>query len=484
MQLGMIGLGRMGANLVRRLMRDGHECVVYDVNPDAVKALAGEGADRRRPRSRSSSASSSTPRAVWIMVPAAVVDATVERARAAARRGRHRHRRRQLLLPRRHRRARRAAPSGIHYVDVGTSGGVFGLERGFCLMIGGEDDVVAAPRPDLRHDRARRRRRAAHPGSHRRAVDRRERLPPLRPERRRPLREDGPQRHRVRAHGRVRRGPQHPQARQRRQARRATTTPRRRRCATRSYYQYDLDIPDVAEVWRRGSVVASWLLDLTAHSLSASRPTSPTSRAASPTPARVAGRSIAAIDEGVPAPVLTTALYERFTSRGEADFADKVLSAMRKEFGGHDEKTDVGETKWRSRVPLRRARVLRRDGRPRAQEDLPRALHMVKRGDLDIPVIGVASSQWTVDQLRDRAARRHRAVRRRGRRRGTRSAASPRCCATSTATTATLDTFTAARRRALGGSQRPAHYLAIPPQPVPDRGRGARRRRAARRTRA
>ena len=220
MQLGMVGLGRMGASLVRRLMRDGHHCVGYDVNADAVKALEGEGIAGANSLEDFAS-KLEKPRAAWVMVPAGeITDAddppTSQRCSSRATRS-----------------STGATPTttttsvtrpssrekGIHHVDVGTSGGVFGLERGFCLMIGGEDDVVerlyplfgsiapgvdAAPRT---------------PGRDRRRRARRDRLPALRPERRRPLREDGPQRHRVRDHGRVRRGPEHHQERERRQAR-------------------------------------------------------------------------------------------------------------------------------------------------------------------------------------------------------------------------------------------------------------------------
>ena len=165
MQLGMIGLGRMGANIVRRLMRDGHECVVYDVNEAAIAELESEGATGARSLAEFA-AKLTAPRAAWIMVPAAIAGATVDELAAPLRARRHHDRRRQQLLPRRHRpRRRRCKARGIHYVDVGTSGGVFGLERGFCMMIGGEDRIVAPPRPDLPHARAGRRDGAAHAGA-------------------------------------------------------------------------------------------------------------------------------------------------------------------------------------------------------------------------------------------------------------------------------------------------------------------------------
>ncbi len=335
MQLGMIGLGRMGANMVRRLLKGGHQCVVFDVSPKAVKELVQE---------KAVGASSlpefvkklQKPRAVWLMVPAAVVDKSIAD-----------------LLPHLEaddilidggnsyyvddiRRAKELAPKRIHYVDVGTSGGVWGLERGYCMMIGGEKEVVKRLDPifarlapslgDISRTRGREKvggtaeqgylhcgpngaghfvkmvhngieygimaayaegigvLRAANVGKQKHAID-------------------------------------------------AETTPLR----DPEHYQYDLNLADIAEVWRRGSVIASWLLDLTAAAL-----------VEDPDLKKFAGRVSdsgegrwtikAAIDEAVPAPVLTTALYERFSSRGEADFANKLLSAMRYEFGGHLEK--------------------------------------------------------------------------------------------------------------------------------------------------
>jgi len=335
MQLGMIGLGRMGANLVRRLMRDGHECVVYDVSADAVKALEGEGATGATTLA-DFVAKLSTPRAAWIMVPAAVVDSTLEQLVPLLDAG-------DIVIDGGNsyyhddlRRAHELATKSIHYVDVGTSGGVFGLERGFCLMIGGEDDVVAHLDPIFA---------TIAPG-----VDSAPRTPGR----------TGPAT--TAENGYLHCGPNgaghfvkmvhngieyglmaayaeglnilhHANAGTQQRTVDAETTPLR----NPELYQYDLDIPAIAEVWRRGSVVASWLLDLTAHAFSES-----------PQLADFEGRVsdsgegrwtvLASVDEGVPAPVLATALYARFASRGEADFADKILSAMRKEFGGHDEK--------------------------------------------------------------------------------------------------------------------------------------------------
>jgi len=335
MQLGMIGLGRMGANMVRRLIKGGHSCVVFDVSPKSVQELAKEkavGASSLQDFAKKLQ----KPRAVWMMVPAAVVDKTIAD-----------------LLPYLDaddilidggnsyyiddiRRAKELAPKKLHYVDVGTSGGVWGLERGYCMMIGGEDTVVKYLDPifarlapgigDIPRTPGREKAggtseqgylhcgpngaghfvkmvhngieygimaayaeglgilRAANVGKGTREVD-------------------------------------------------AETTPLR----DPEHYQYDLKLPDIAEVWRRGSVIASWLLDLTAAAL-----------LEDPALTKFAGRVSdsgegrwtikASIDEAVPAPVLTTALQERFSSRGEADFQNKLLSAMRYEFGGHLEK--------------------------------------------------------------------------------------------------------------------------------------------------
>jgi 6-phosphogluconate dehydrogenase len=335
MQLGMIGLGRMGANMVRRLIGGGHDCVVFDMSAKAVEELAKE---------KATGASSledfvkklQKPRAVWLMVPAAAVDKTIADLLPHLAQG-------DILIDGGNsyyiddiRRAKSLASKGVHYVDVGTSGGVWGLERGYCMMIGGEDaavkhldpifarlapgagDIGRTPGRDKAEGTAERGYlhcgpngaghfvkmvhngieygimaayaegfgvlRAANVGKETHAID-------------------------------------------------AETTPLR----DPEHYQYNLNLPDIAEVWRRGSVIASWLLDLTAAAL-----------LADPRLAKFAGHVSdsgegrwtikAAIDEAVPAPVLTAALYERFSSRGEAEFQNKLLSAMRYEFGGHLEK--------------------------------------------------------------------------------------------------------------------------------------------------
>ena len=335
MQLGMIGLGRMGANMVRRLIANGHECVVFDQSPAAVgelvkaKAVGAKSLDDFVEKLEA-------PRVIWLMVPAAVVDETIKDLLPLLDAG-------DILIDGGNsyyvddiRRAKELAAKRIHYVDVGTSGGVWGLERGYCMMIGGEKDVVNHLDPifatlapgagDVARTAGRKQSegtaeqgylhcgpngaghfvkmvhngieygimaayaeglgvlRAANVGSEKQGVD-------------------------------------------------AETTPLR----NPEHYQYDLNLPDIAEVWRRGSVIASWLLDLTATALHDN-----------PTLSNFAGRVSdsgegrwtinAAIDEAVPVPVLSSALFERFESRGEADFADKLLSAMRYRFGGHVEK--------------------------------------------------------------------------------------------------------------------------------------------------
>jgi 6-phosphogluconate dehydrogenase len=336
MQLGMVGLGRMGANLVRRLMRDGHECVVYDVNPDAVKQLAGEGATGADSLDEFVT-KLDKPRAAWVMVPAGeiterTVDDLAERLEPgdAIIDGGNSYYRDDM------RRSAALADKGIDYVDCGTSGGVFGLERGYCLMIGGPDETVKRLNPIFA---------TIAPG-----IEAAERTPGRSGEAS------------TAEHGYLHCGPsgaghfvkmvhngieygimaayaeglnilKHADAGLHGREQDAETAP----LTDPQFYEYDLDIPAVAEVWRRGSVVGSWLLDLTAAAL-----------AASPDLEEFEGRvsdsgegrwtSIAAIEEGVPAPVLSSALYSRFASRDLDDFADKVLSAMRKQFGGHAEK--------------------------------------------------------------------------------------------------------------------------------------------------
>ncbi|HVA21838.1 MAG TPA: decarboxylating 6-phosphogluconate dehydrogenase [Candidatus Micrarchaeia archaeon] len=336
MQVGMVGLGRMGANLVRRLMRDGHECVVFDANPGAIAALEAEGA---------TGASSlddfvarlTPPRAAWIMVPAgAVTETTVEdlAQRMAAGDvlidGGNSYYRDDIA------RAARLAGQGIHYVDVGTSGGVWGLERGYCLMIGGEDEVVARLRPIFA---------TIAPG-----VEAAPRTPGRTGE---PSSAEqgylhcGPSGagHFVKmVHNGIEYGLMaayaeglnilhHADAGSAQRQADAETAP----LEDPQFYRYDIDLKEVTEVWRRGSVVASWLLDLTAGAL-----------VESPTLEGFSGRvsdsgegrwtAIAAVEEGVPAPTLATALFSRFGSRDLDHFANQVLSAMRKGFGGHAER--------------------------------------------------------------------------------------------------------------------------------------------------
>jgi 6-phosphogluconate dehydrogenase len=340
MELGMVGLGRMGSNMVQRLLKAGHQCVAYDVNPKAAQALVQDGAVSARSIEELAS-KLKTPRAIWLMVPAGVVDETL-----------------QMLLPFLEagdvvidggnsyyhddiRRASELRPKGIHYVDVGTSGGVWGAERGYCLMIGGDSEVVQRLDPIFS---------ALAP-----SIDSAPRTPGRE-------KKGG-----TAEHGYLHCGPSgaghfvkmvhngieygimasyaeglnilhHANVGKHKETVDAETTPLRHP----ELYPYDLNIADIAEVWRRGSVIASWLLDLAAISL-----------LDSPDLAKFAGRVSdsgegrwtiqAAIDESVPAPVLSAALYQRFSSRGEDDFAEKVLSALRFQFGGHEEKPASGK---------------------------------------------------------------------------------------------------------------------------------------------
>ena len=335
MQLGMIGLGRMGANLVRRLMRHGHDCVVYDVQQASVQRLAGEGAVGAGSLDELV-AKLTPPRAAWVMVPAGFAGDTV--AELADRMdpddvvidGGNSYYRDDLD------RAQALAARGIHYLDVGTSGGIFGLERGYCLMIGGEPEPVRRLDPIFR---------ALAPG-----VDAVARTPGR-------AGEPAPAEHGYlhcgppgaghfvkMVHNGIEYGVMAAYAEglailrkanigAAAQAHDAETAPLR----DPQYYRYEIDTAAVAEVWRRGSVIGSWLLDLTAHALSEGSALAGFSGRVSDSGE---GRwtVAAAVEEGVPAHVLTTALYERFASRGESDYADKLLSAMRKEFGGHEEK--------------------------------------------------------------------------------------------------------------------------------------------------
>ncbi|HKC73092.1 MAG TPA: decarboxylating 6-phosphogluconate dehydrogenase [Chloroflexota bacterium] len=340
MQFGMIGLGRMGANMVRRLMRAGHDCVVYDMNADAVRALAREGATGARSLkdfvARLSAPRAHAQRVVWLMVPAAVVDQELAALVPLLAPG-------DIVVDGGNsyyrddiQRAAALTAQGLHYVDVGTSGGVWGLERGYCLMIGGETDVVRHLDPLFA---------ALAPG-----VDAAPRTPGRETAggtAERGYLHCGPSGagHFVKmVHNGIEYGVmaayaegfnilRHADVGQRRHEIDAETTPLR----DPQCYQYTLKLADIAEVWRRGSVIASWLLDLTARAL-----------LGSPDLATYSGRVSdsgegrwtisAAIDEAVPTPVLSAALYQRFSSRGEADYADKLLSAMRYQFGGHLEK--------------------------------------------------------------------------------------------------------------------------------------------------
>jgi 6-phosphogluconate dehydrogenase len=338
MQLGMIGLGRMGANMVRRLMHKGHNCVVFDMSPKTVNELVKE---------KATGAASlaelvkklEKPRAIWLMVPAAVVDKTIADLLPHLEAG-------DILIDGGNsyyvddiRRAKELAPRKIHYVDVGTSGGVYGLERGYCMMIGGEPEVIrrldpifAALAPGM--------------GDVPRTVGR-ERIGGTAEQGYLHCGPNGAGHFVKMVHNGIEYGIMAAYAeglgilrganvgKQASGAADAETTPLR----DPEHYQYDLNLGDITEVWRRGSVIASWLLDLTANAL-----------LQDPGLSKFAGRVSdsgegrwtikAAIDEAVPAPVLTTALYERFSSRGEADYANKVLSAMRYQFGGHLEKSD------------------------------------------------------------------------------------------------------------------------------------------------
>src|SRR5271156_4405709 len=335
MQLGMIGLGRMGANMVRRLIKAGHECVVFDRNPGNVAELGKDGA------AGSSSLDEflqklKPPRAVWLMVPAAVVDQTLEQLASRMQKG-------DIVIDGGNsyyiddiRRAKELQPRGIHYADVGTSGGVWGLERGYCLMIGGEPDIVKHLDPIFK---------ALAPG--RGNIDRtpgREKAGGTAEEGYLHCGPVGGGHFVKMVHNGIEYGLMaayaeglnilhHANVGKLDHETDAETTPLR----NPEHYQYDFNLADVTEVWRRGSVVASWLLVLTAISL-----------LEQPTLEKFSGRVSdsgegrwtisAAIDEGAPVPVLSSALFQRFDSRGQSDFANKLLSAMRFQFGGHIEK--------------------------------------------------------------------------------------------------------------------------------------------------
>jgi 6-phosphogluconate dehydrogenase len=338
MQLGMVGLGRMGANLSRRLMRGGHEVVVYDVNAAIVRQLESEGSigtgsleDLVNKLSK--------PRAAWVMVPAAFAEQTTDALAELMEPG-------DVVIDGGNSyyrddidRAERYAVRGVHFIDVGTSGGVFGLERGFCLMIGGEDEVVqrldpifatiapgveAAPRTPGRTDANASTAEQGYlhcgpPGAGHFVK----------------MVHNGIEYGIMAAYAEGLNVLRHANIGTSEQVADAETTPLR----DPEFYRYDLDIPEIAEVWRRASVVASWLLDLTAAAL-----------LEDPNLEGFSGRVsdsgegrwtlLAAVDEGVPVHVLSASLFDRFESRGEAEFANRILSAMRKQFGGHAEKTE------------------------------------------------------------------------------------------------------------------------------------------------
>jgi 6-phosphogluconate dehydrogenase len=336
MQIGMIGLGRMGSNMVRRLMREGHQCVVYNRHAEGVVELRGQGAVGTVSLD-DFVANMARPRSVWLMVPATAVDEVLAKLLPLLEAG-------DIVIDGGNsyyhddmRRADELRQVGVHYVDVGTSGGVAGLERGYCLMIGGEKDIVRHLDPIFAS-------LAPGVGS-----------APLTPGRHKP---DA-----TAEHGYLHCGPhgsghfvkmvhngieyglmaayaegmnilRNANAGNRPHDKDAETAPMRHP----EFYQYDLDLPEIAEVWRRGSVVSSWLLDLTAAALVDNAGLTGFSGQVSDSGE---GRwtTLAAVDEGVPTPVISAALFERFASRGGDDYANRLLSAMRKQFGGHNEKT-------------------------------------------------------------------------------------------------------------------------------------------------
>ena len=335
MQLGMIGLGRMGANMVRRLLKGGHQCVVYDMSAKAVAELVSEKAVGSASLAEFTKGLAK-PRAVWLMVPAAVVDKTIADLLPHLESG-------DILIDGGNsyyvddiRRAKELKPKGIHYLDVGTSGGVWGLERGYCMMVGGEPDVVKHLGPIF--DTL-----SPGPGDIPRTPGR-EKVSGTSEQGWLHCGPNGAGHFVKMVHNGIEYGVMAAYAEglavlkaanigKKDHAADAETTPLR----DPEHYQYDLNLADITELWRRGSVISSWLLDLQASAL-----------IKDPDLSKVGGRVSdsgegrwtikAAIDEGVPAHVLSSALYERFSSRGEADFADKLLSAMRYEFGGHIEK--------------------------------------------------------------------------------------------------------------------------------------------------
>ncbi|MGC1107709.1 MAG: decarboxylating 6-phosphogluconate dehydrogenase [Candidatus Acidiferrales bacterium] len=335
MQIGMVGLGRMGANMVRRLMRGGHQCVVFDMNAANVKQLAGEGAAGANSLDEFVK-KLNKPRAIWMMVPAGVVDATLKELSPRLESG-------DIVIDGGNsyyiddiRRAKDLGAKGIQYVDVGTSGGVWGLERGYCMMIGGPNDVVKHLDPIFQTLAPGRGDLSRTPGREKSAGTAENGYLHCGP--------SGGGHFVKMVHNGIEYGLmaayaeglnilKHANVGKKTSEADAETTPLR----NPEHYQYDFNLADVAEVWRRGSVIASWLLDLTAIALFEQ-----------PDLAKFSGRVsdsgegrwtiLAAVDEGSPAPVLSAALYERFSSRGEDEFAAKLLSAMRYQFGGHIER--------------------------------------------------------------------------------------------------------------------------------------------------
>ncbi len=336
MQLGMIGLGRMGANMVLRLMRAGHQCVVYDRDPAAVDALVAQGAVGASDPG-DLCARLEPPRNVWIMVPAAVVDRVIDdllphlAADDTLIDGGNSNYRDDIAH------AERLKPAGMHFVDCGTSGGVWGLERGYCLMIGGDTEAVERLDPifaALAPGAGEIERTDGRSGQHSRSEQGYLHCGPNGAGHFVKMVHNGIEYALMAAYAEGFNLLRHAGAGREDRDQDAETAP----LSHPEYYQYDIDVAEVAEVWRRGSVVASWLLDLTANALTAD-----------PRLSQFGGRvsdsgegrwtCLAAIETGTPAPLLTAALYERFSSRGEADFANKILSAMRYQFGGHHEKS-------------------------------------------------------------------------------------------------------------------------------------------------
>ena len=339
MQLGMIGLGRMGANMVRRLIRGGHQCVVYDRSKQAVEALAKEGAVGASSVDDMVSRLTA-PRAIWLMVPAAVVDSSIDELAPKLAKG-------DTLIDGGNsyyvddiRRSKALQGRGLHYLDVGTSGGVWGLERGYCLMIGGANEPVKRLDPIFKTLAPGRGNVPRTPGREKAGGTAEEGYLHCGPSGAGhfvKMVHNGIEYGLMAAYGEGLNILKHANVGKRGRTIDAETTPLR----NPEFYQYDLNLADVTEVWRRGSVVASWLLDLTAIALLEQPDLKGYSGRVSDSGE---GRWTisAAIDEGAPAPVLSASLYQRFTSRGEDDFAAKVLSAMRQQFGGHIERPTGG----------------------------------------------------------------------------------------------------------------------------------------------